>query len=98
MYSSAFHVCRPTPHSDHDLGTDRGQSRGLPFGRLLAFVRPSPIAHASVGGCKPSPGTDTIESAVFALFTLFIFTLKTNTVSALIFLFIATASLVLAGA
>jgi succinate-acetate transporter protein len=60
------------------------------------------------------PQTNTIESAVsvqynaalvlylivwgFALFTFFIFTLKTNTISALIFLFIATASWVLAGA
>jgi len=93
-----FHVCRPTPHSDDDLGTDRGQPGVLPFRRLLAFVRLSPIAHASVGGCKPSPGTDTIESAVCALFTFSIFTLKTNAVSALIFLFIATASWVLAGA
>lgn len=34
----------------------------------------------------------------FALFTFFIFTLKTNTVFALIFLFVTTASWVLAGA
>jgi hypothetical protein len=57
-----------------------------------------PLPTPRLAAANPPTGTDTIESAVFALFTCFIFTLKTNTVSALIFLFTATSSWVLAGA